>query len=145
MSLASSGYALNAKATIGTGRVCLLPRGPEMENNCLLCGATLVDAYEHMRTFHPTEDLIDFKVSDAWRDYYVQRSMTPYPSPSYRDKQTRAIEALDKSIKSLAESIDAFVDAVLKLTTKRSSESAAPRTDKRLVPPTKPRIGVDIP
>jgi len=37
------------------------------------------------------EDLIDFPVSDDWRDYYYERGLTPYPSPRYMRGETQAL------------------------------------------------------
>jgi len=39
-------------------------------------------------------DLIDFPVSDTWRDYYFERQMTPCPSANYyRDSEINELKA----------------------------------------------------
>jgi len=39
-------------------------------------------------------DLIDFPVSDTWRDYFFEKQMTPHPSASYyRDSEINELKA----------------------------------------------------
>ena len=52
------------------------------------------------------EDLIDFPVSDQYRDYYFDKGMTPQHSPKYRacrDRLADKQEALESRIQELAE------------------------------------------
>ena len=42
-----------------------------------------------------SDDLIDFPVSNLWRDYYYEVGLTKYPSPNYISSRDRALlEAL---------------------------------------------------
>lgn len=49
------------------------------------------------------DDLIDFPVSDIWRDYYYERGLTTYPSPDYRSELVAAVERLRGELKRLNE------------------------------------------
>lgn len=33
------------------------------------------------------QDMIDFPVSDDWRDYYYELGLTPFPSPKYHSRR----------------------------------------------------------
>lgn len=47
------------------------------------------------------EDLIDFPVSDTWRDYYYEIGLTPYPSPRYYERQNEELQGLRQEIARL--------------------------------------------
>jgi hypothetical protein len=51
------------------------------------------------------EDVIDFPVSDTWRDYYFEMGLTPYPSSTYYQRQidtlVEKLEQLRLTIASL--------------------------------------------
>ena len=47
------------------------------------------------------DDLIDFKVSDDWLDYYHDRGMTPRESGKRTNELIRAIETLAELIRRL--------------------------------------------
>ena len=55
------------------------------------------------------EDLIDFPVSDAWRDFYYEAGLTPFPSPSYlsrRDGEMAAhLERIERLLARLVEEV----------------------------------------
>jgi len=42
------------------------------------------------------ENLIDFPVSDDWRDYYYEKGMTPFPSKNYFNKAKEAAKELHR-------------------------------------------------
>ena len=42
------------------------------------------------------EDTIDFRCSDSWRDYYFERGLTPYHSPSYRGCRDRLADSVEE-------------------------------------------------
>lgn len=44
------------------------------------------------------EDMIDFPVSDTWRDYYYEKGLTPYPSPRYFNRRTDEMKSLNRQI-----------------------------------------------
>lgn len=47
------------------------------------------------------DDLIDFPVSDIWRDYYYEQGLTTYPSPNYRSELVAAVDRLKDELKRL--------------------------------------------
>ena len=58
------------------------------------------------------ENLIDFKCSDSWQDYYFEKMMTPFHSPSYRacrDRLADGYSKLEGVIKEIAVSVSRAV------------------------------------
>ena len=54
-----------------------------------------------------SDDLIDFPVSNLWRDYYCETGLTAHPSPRYIAGPDRAmldvLEEISNALKSLLE------------------------------------------
>ena len=54
-----------------------------------------------------SDDLIDFPVSNLWRDYYYETGLTNHPSPRYISGPDRAmldvLEEISNALKSLLE------------------------------------------
>ena len=42
------------------------------------------------------ENQIDFRCSDSWQDYYFERGITPFHSPSYRSCTDRLADDCEK-------------------------------------------------
>ena len=53
------------------------------------------------------DDLIDFPVSNLWRDFYYETGLTNHPSPNYISSRDRAmldvLEEISNALKSLLE------------------------------------------
>lgn len=79
------------------------------------------------------EDLIDFPVSDTWRDYYYEMGMTTHPSPRYwssRNVETEQLKQLKKEIARLS----AVLEKILKQISQTDS-TLLPRMPKRRAKP----------
>jgi len=54
-----------------------------------------------------SDDLIDFPVSNLWRDFYYETGLTNHPSPGYMSGPDRAmldvLEGISNALKSLLE------------------------------------------
>jgi len=54
-----------------------------------------------------SDDLIDFPVSNLWRDFYYETGLTAHPSPGYMSAPDRAmldvLEEISNALKSLLE------------------------------------------
>ena len=48
---------------------------------------------EHQR-YERADDYIDFQVSPAWRDYYYEAGLTPYPSPQYQARKDKSLKII---------------------------------------------------
>ncbi len=51
-------------------------------------------------------DLIDFPVSDIWRDHYYEQGLTTYPSPAYRSELVATIDGLRGELKRLNDLVE---------------------------------------
>ena len=54
------------------------------------------------------ENLIGFRCSDEWQDYYFEKMMTPFHSPSYpacRDRLADGYSRLERAIEEIAVSL----------------------------------------
>ena len=52
------------------------------------------------------EDMIDFLVSDAWRDYYYERGLTPRPSPRYYHQENRELKNIRQEVERLSRALE---------------------------------------
>lgn len=62
------------------------------------------------------EDMIDFKVSDHWRDHYFENGLTPYHSPAYARCRDRHLARLD--------SIEALLERLVDVLERRASNAS---------------------
>lgn len=51
------------------------------------------------------KDMIDFPVSDAWRDHYYDCGLTPYRSPGYRSRESRELDSLCRELERLSRTL----------------------------------------
>ena len=76
------------------------------------------------------DDMIDFPCSDTFRDYFYQRGLTPYPSPSYNSARD---ERLAEALESLA---DAIQHITLDSSKQRDSSWRPSQATRTIRPPT---------
>ena len=54
------------------------------------------------------EEMIDFPVSDSWRNHYFDRGLTPHHSPRYRSCR----DTLEEKVDGLEDVIRSFLEAM---------------------------------
>ena len=52
------------------------------------------------------EDMIDFPVSDTWRDYYYERGLTPRPSSKYYNQENRELKNIRQEVERLSRALE---------------------------------------
>ena len=67
------------------------------------------------------EDMIDFPVSDHWRDYYFEKGLTPHHSPIYTRRPERQLASM------LTAAISDLQNAVIEATQSLSQAATPPQ------------------
>ena len=77
------------------------------------------------------EDMIDFPVSDTWRDYYYERGLTPRPSSRYYNQESSELKNIRQEIERLSRTLEDVLQYLQVAVTKQADAQPTRQVTKQ--------------